>query len=382
MKDLDAALRTMLRERAGDITELPPGLLAMTEDELDVGPTRRLGHGTAWAVAAAVACVLLVVAAVAALRPQPSGRQHPVHVGTAVPHPTAPPTSTTTMLRLPTSLPPTAHAARTVSLASVAIRPLPGYVVHERDSKPGYRSVALRATADHGVPVGCNGCESASAYVYVFDVGRFNATAHGISGWTRVTVNGHAAYLGTTPQIRIGGTHRVPTLAWRFASDRWALVQGVTAYGGTTASLMAVAAAAEPNRAAPVELPFRLTWIPDLPVTDFFDDRSEGYDVSLTLGHNDDTRYNNPEISISVSANDPKSVSHTSAHRVTIDHRTGWYDRAGGGADIPVPGGTLEIGIADTGALSEQERTTLDRVLAGLRIPRSGTQVTAEQAVP
>lgn len=378
MTDLETNLRAMLRERANDITGLSTSLLE-TSDEIDLdAPARHPHRRTGLSLSAAAACVLLVLGVASVLDRHGVGQRRDNRVGRSEgPRPS--PTATTG--RLPTALPPTAHALRQVTPTSIAVRTLPGFVIHARGSEPGYRWVAVRARADRGLPVGCNGCESATAYVDVFDRGRFDPAAHGVSSWTRTQVRGHAAYLGQLTWLG-GAPHQVATLAWRFGTDRWALVQGVTAYGATTAVLAAIAAAVEPGVAAPVEVPFRLTWIPDLPLTKLIDDRSEGYALTISLGHNDGTRYRDPQLDITLWPRDPRSVAHTTSHRVMIDGVVGWYDRAQGVADIPVSGQTLEIGITDTGSLSAGDRIMLDRVLAGLRVGASSTRVPAQEAIP
>jgi hypothetical protein len=382
VSDLDADLRALLRERASEITQLPPALLESADGRHLVVPRRQSLRRPGWSIAAAVACVLIVVGVATALgRHVPSTRHENRAARSASPQPTSRTSPPTPAVQLPHSLPVTAHPARHVALTSIPLRNLPGYVIHQRTSAPGYRSVAVRARVDTGVPVGCNGCESATAYVDVFDKGRFDPTHYGLSSWAPTTVRGRAAYRGRMPWLAASG-HQVPTLAWQFAAGRWALVQGVTTYGATTPVLTSIAAAVDPNAAAPVNVPFRLTWAPDLPVTGFSDDRSEGYALTVTLGHNDGTSYHDPQIDFALWPNDPHSVAHTPDHRVSINRVTGWYDRARGVADIATTGGTLEIGVTDTGALSAADRVILDRVLAGLRILSDGAQSPAEHAFP
>jgi hypothetical protein len=162
------------------------------------------------------------------------------------------------------------------------MKKLAGFVEHDRASAPGYRWMAVRGRTDAGVPVGCNGCESASAYIYVLDKGRFTGSAK-VRSWTKVDVAGTTGYLGTMPSYP-DGRHQLPTVAWEFRPGEWALVQGVTALGGTRDALTTIAAAVEPTRAVPFELPFRLDYVPSLPITAIEDDRSEGYAFVLRLG--------------------------------------------------------------------------------------------------
>ncbi len=80
MDDLDAALRTMLHERAGDITTLPPALRQLPDTAEP--PVRAHGRRTRWTVGAAAACVLLVAGLAATV-----GRDAVVGTGTRRPPP-------------------------------------------------------------------------------------------------------------------------------------------------------------------------------------------------------------------------------------------------------------------------------------------------------
>jgi hypothetical protein len=74
-----------------------------------------------------------------------------------------------------------------------------------------------------------------------------------------------------------GTQHLVPTLAWQFGPTEWVVVQGVTSLGGRAATLKKLAAAVRPAESVPIELPFRLDYVPDAPITQVTDDRAESY---------------------------------------------------------------------------------------------------------
>ncbi len=268
MSDLEAELRAMLQRRAGDITTLPERVLPAADDEiLETRRGRHLRH-TGWLVAAAVAAVLAIAGAIVATtgeRSAPTPAQHT----TIRPGPTPSPT-------------PANHAPRKVQLAWFGMRPVPGFIEHLWLSNPGFRTLAVRARADQDTPVGCNGCEMASDDIFVFDRGAFAAGKYGVAGWSRTEIAGHPAYLGTMEWYGVKG-HVVPTIAWQFRPGEWAIVQGVTPLGGQSSSLKRVASAVRPTESVPIELPFRLGYVPDAPITQITDDRSEGYTFMMNF---------------------------------------------------------------------------------------------------
>src|SRR4051794_6060309 len=200
MTDLETELRAMLRTRADDITTLPERVLPATGADVVVLRPGLHRRRTNWLVAATVTAVLAIAAAVFAAsdrdRSGPPTTQHTT--SSATPTPT-----------------PTSHAPRKVNLAWFGMRSVPGFDRHLWLSDPGYRTLAVRARADQGVPVGCNGCEMASDYVVVFDRGAFDAKKYGVTMWTRTAVSGHSAYVGTMPWYG-AKDHIVPTIAWQF----------------------------------------------------------------------------------------------------------------------------------------------------------------------
>jgi hypothetical protein len=269
VSDLESRLRAMLQERAGDITTLPERILPAPSDE-EVLDTRRRGAyrpRTGWLVAAAIAAVLAVAGAVVATRGRDRSAPPPATHTTTVPHPTPTPA-------------PANHAPRKVKLVWFGMQKVAGFDERIRLSGPGYRTLAVRSRNDKDLPVGCNGCEIASDYVLVFDRGAFDAGKYRVQTWSRSHVAGHTAYVGTMPWYG-AKDHVVATIAWQFGPGEWALVQGVTPLGGRTATLKRLAAAVRPTTSVPIELPFRLDYVPDAPITQITDYHREGYALSM-----------------------------------------------------------------------------------------------------
>lgn len=362
MSEFETQLRTMLRGRAADIATLPAHLV-----EFDTpAPTgRRRQLRTGWLIAAAVVAVLAIVGMLFAIQPG-SGHRTPATTHT-------PTTSHTTTA--PAPLPKSGHARRDVSLDWFDVKNLPGYALHMRESAPGYRMLAVRKNSDEGVPIGCNGCESASDYVYVFDKGRFDATKNGVTSWARTTVAGSSGYLGTMDEY---GTKRypVPTLAWEYAPGSWALVQGVTPSGGATTALREVANAVEPTVDVPIRLPFTLRYVPALPIVNVTDDRSEGYAFTIDLGGV------SRDFNVTLwPAPNPGVVTRTPDHRRLIGGMTGYYDRQRAVADIPIARWLVELGLSEnSGPLTAADRTEMDRIIDGLHWAPEG--VPAQTAIP
>ena len=284
MTDLEQLVRDTLSNRASTVDRGPAWRPA------DVSTPRRHPAWVAPLIAAAV--IIAVAAAVVGLR-HVADRDRAAHK-TGAPtqqRPSPTPTSSPDPSPTVTSLPPTGHPARRAALTTFGLRPLPGFALHEVLSEPGYQRRAVRITADPDVPIGCNGCESASDYITVYAKGRFDAAANGVTSWPATTVGTHPAHLGQLAWID-GPTTRLPTIAWEYQSDSWAVVQGVTTLGGQTARLQQVAAAVKPSTPQPIPVPFRLTWVPDLAVTSVVDDRSENYAFTLNLGSIDGYGFN------------------------------------------------------------------------------------------
>jgi hypothetical protein len=333
-----------------------------------------------------VAAAVLVVAAVAAAVATVGGSR-------GRPHPVAPATrSTTTSPAVPPS-----HAVRKARLAWFGLDPVGGFHVHERMSEPGSRTIGLRSSADHGVPVNCNGCAMVSDWVTVFDAGTFPAQRYGVTGWTRTTVDGHPAYLGRMPVVGTGRTTTVPTIAWAYGADAWAVVQGVTSLGGRSATLHALARATHPDVDVPIELPFRLGVVPlDRPVTGIDDDRPAGYAFTMQFGSADA----DPAFEITLWPGRSLAGRFDTAHasRTTVGGLAGWVDVSQGLA-VPYSNGLAVFGLSSqqagdatdpTSGARAAERANEVRVLQE-RLQRSITwtngngsapYLAAEQAIP
>jgi hypothetical protein len=317
--------------------------------------------------------VVAVAIAVSVATGGRAGRTHqPVH-----PSPT--------ITKVTPSPSPTAHAERQVSLNWFGMKTLPGWAVHLRESEPGYRVFAVHRDTDPDQPVGCNGCESASAYVFVFDRGKFAAATHGVPNWQQVGVSGTTGYLGSMEWYP-GIKHVVPTLAWQYRPGSWAMVQGVTGVGGSEQNLLLVARAVEPTVAEPIRLPFVLGYIPSLPITQVSDDRSEGYAFTIAFGAvgapGSDTR----EMDFTVwpdPTGNAGDVKRTAANRRTIGGVVGYY--ADGVADVPIPNGLIEFGVSHSETTTPEDLHDMERIMQTIRW-RYGDSRTgwppAEQAIP
>lgn len=360
MSDLETELRAMLQRRAGDITTLPEHVLPVAgEDVLEFAPS---GHRrrTGWLVAATVAAVLAVAAAVVATGDRDRSGPPPAQHTTSVPRPTPTPT-------------PSSHAPRKVKLAWFGMQAVPGFDRHIWVSDPGYRTLAVRARADQDAPVGCNGCEMASDYVVVFDRGAFDAKKYGVAGWSRTKVSGHTAYIGSMPWYG-AKNHVVPTLAWQFRPGEWAIVQGVTSLGGRSSTLKRVAAAVRPTVSVPIELPFRLDYVPDAPITEVTDDRNEGYafTMNFSIGRTDGLSF---DVTLWSQTSFAGVYDTSKATRRDIGGLSGWIGDEGIG--VRYHGGIAVFGVGNDGQLEStvgdraaQARLNAERQVALERLAR------------
>jgi hypothetical protein len=331
MSDVEQRLRAMLRERAQDVTEVPASIRAFRPGDGVRPSTPRVRP--AWLVAAAVLLVAAVAAAVTTVGGSPSR-----------PRPVPPATHGTTHGSTPAPTAAPGHAARKARLAWFRVDPVHGFGLHEQISKPGLRTVGLRSTADHGVPVNCNGCAMVSDWIDVFDAGAFSPHRYGVTGWTRTTVGGHRAYVGQMPVVGSGRATPVPTLAWQYRAGAWALVQGVTSLGGRAATLRALARATHPDVDVPIELPFRLGFVPlDRPITEIDDDRPAGYAFTMQFGSVDD----DPAFDITLWSTRSLAgrFDTAQAERTTVGGLAGWLDPNQGLA-VPYRNGLAVFGLS------------------------------------
>jgi hypothetical protein len=358
--DLEGNLRTMLRDRAEDITVLPVHLTTLEPSDRPRSQQAR----TRWMMAAAAAAVLVVGLLAALLRPGKDAVRPPA--GSQTPPAT-----------------PTSHAPRKVHLDWFGMRRLPGYDLNLRQADPGVRVLAVRKTSDPQQPYGCNGCESASAYVRVFDRGVFAADRYGVPRLPRVDVNGAVGHLGAV-QGYPDGRRTLRSIAWQYGPDEWALVQGVTDVGSSTGELLRVARAVQPTVDVPIRVPFRLGYVPNLPITDITDDRNEGYALSIRLGSIEGRMFD-----ITVWPSDPNDVPETAAYRRLIGGRTGYYDRARAVAEVAIwEDYVADFGIAENAppaaesrSLTARDRHDMDLVVRNISWT-GRTVIPAEQAIP
>jgi hypothetical protein len=309
MSDLDTALRAMLRERANDIDALPAAIAEL--NGLDIVDTGRRHHSpqgrrTAWLIAAAVAAVLAVVGAAVAIRSGSATK----HLSPATPSPTQHTSS-------PSPTPTTAHARRLITLSWFGMVRLPGYQLGSQTAQPGYRQLGIKPNDDHDLPPGCNGCAPWTAYITVFDKGRFAAS--GVDGWQQTSVGTARAYLGRRQWVGVhpdGDKTVVATLAWQYGSDKWVVVQGLTKATSGQQSLQHIASAVRPGESVPLRLPFRLGYLPPhLPVVFAYQDLTGQYPTQLRFGPIDpiDNGYA-PMLEISVDLSTSRAVGANCAH--------------------------------------------------------------------
>ena len=357
MTDLDIELRTMLRTRALDITSVPDSIAQFS-------PARDDGHGTVreldlhrpprrragLLVAASVAVVLALVGLVVAID---RNGDHPKHVTPPATHqPTPRPTPS-----------PSTHVRTSVSLSWFGMADLPGFVLHARESRPGYQWLAVRGVHDTGVPVGCNGCESASDYIYVFTANRFDEAKYGMRSGKQISVNGSPARLGTAPEYG-SPTHVVPGIAWQFRPGEWVLVQGVTSMGGDPSTLQTVADAVRPTQQVPIPMPCTFGYLPDLPIVDIMDDRSEGYAFLLTMG---DATGRSFAITL-WNGNSLRNYDTTGKQQRSIGGLPGYYGPQDG-VGVLYRGGEMTFGFGegDGQPLPAADADATQRVIAGIR---------------
>lgn len=381
MTDLDTALRTMLQTRAQDITDVPAHLERFDTGGADGGSApaditpwapRPRQHRAGWLIAACVAVVIALVAVLVVTGRD--GGHRPVRPATTVPAP-----SSTSVSQSPS--PTATHIASRVSLSWFGMADLPGYTAHARESLPGYQWLALRGKSDTGVPVGCNGCESASVYVYVFAAGHFRPAKDGVSGGRNVSVGGTKAVLGTAPWYG-ASRYRVPSVAWQFRPGEWVLVQGVTPEGGTQQSLLTVADAVRPTQSVPIGLPCTFGYLPALPVVDITDDRSESYAFSVTFGD-----VNSRDFSVTLwTGTGWPYYDRTGMSRATIGGRPGYYGPQQGAGVLYHGGGmAFSFGETDGATLTATDDRETRQVMAGIRWANGDGRapaVPARQAFP
>ncbi|MEP7020255.1 MAG: hypothetical protein ABI808_06360 [Pseudonocardiales bacterium] len=140
MSDIDNALRTMLRERATDITTLPTRFDDLSSLDAVAGLAHRPNHRTHWATFAAAAAVVVGIASVTvALRDRDTHHSQPVRPVTPVTPPVTPrvtppvtPPVTACTTTLPAAWTPAASTLGATSAIAIAVSST-GSVLATRD---------------------------------------------------------------------------------------------------------------------------------------------------------------------------------------------------------------------------------------------------------
>lgn len=238
----ESDLRTAFADEAHDVSE-PADVMARLAFD---GPSPRAStrhHRLVWAapVAAAAAAVIALSAAVAITDSR--------HV-------------TTTAASGGHTLPwmPGRELRFTASVSAVS-----GYEIEQSYLSPD------RETTDLVVP---GGSGVISGEVVIYAAGAFDPAE--VSGGDPVSVQGHSGYYGLATSSahqldHLDNPSEVPTLAWEFAPERWALVQGWDAadtpplqelHLDPRTEMTRVAAAVNTSAAAPLLVPYRVGHLP------------------------------------------------------------------------------------------------------------------------
>ncbi|SHH17647.1 hypothetical protein SAMN05443575_3355 [Jatrophihabitans endophyticus] len=375
-------LRAMLRARAEDVGAVPASTFAFERggdeqhapDVVTLAPRRerhRAARRTAnrsplLAAAAAVVAVLTAAGIVVAVHDSNGERTAPpAHTGT--------PTTTT-----PRPAPAVDRVTRSASLTWFAMDTPSGYTVASRESRPGYRSVALRKKGDDGTIAGDNGGSPYQTYVTVWD----HLASGTVTGGRKVDLDGRTAYLGDV-ELQGEGGHEYPTLAFRSPRGRWVLVQGRTSATSTDAQLLAVARAVRPDETAPFPVPFRLSYAPPgSRVTETYADATGDYPTRLVL---ESRQTGSVVIFVGEKLDDVDGFDRYASVRRTVDGKPTYVvSRYAVAATLVGPRTVVGFQLAAPGSSDEitrAQRTALDRILAGVTW-HAAQPVAAEQAVP
>lgn len=180
-----------------------PGLL----DRVRTGAARRYRRRVVTAAAAGVVAVSAAAAVPIAVHQRhraPTGVATGPTPSAATSHPTASPTTQPT--------PPPAAAPNRPLRLPWSLGPVPGYLAAEYRIEDGRQSAAIAKESD---------LHRYTAALVVFDSGRYDGSRIRAGG-VPVQVNGRPGYYASAQLAR---TSR-PTLAWEYADNAWALVQG------------------------------------------------------------------------------------------------------------------------------------------------------------
>jgi hypothetical protein len=162
--------------------------------------------------------------------------------------------ATVVALRSQHSATPPATPPAPKSGADFTAFPVPGYPVAGVLFQSGYRAVAVRTPRTH---------DKNKADAIVFAMGPRGYDFRGFRSQAHITVDGRPGYRGTAPALPNNDGHRVPTIVWNDVPDHWALVQSVEDQPAPpTATLLRIAAVAQPSGHMSVPTPFRFSAVP------------------------------------------------------------------------------------------------------------------------
>jgi hypothetical protein len=361
MNDLDEALRTMLANRAEDITTMPADFTDLASlDVLDHDPSLDLGRRrrTPWLIAAVVVAMLAIAGAIIGIRgSDPDGRTPPVHSDSR-PRPT-----------------PTHTAAPTPAVRSDLLRwrtnivPPVGYRLSDRGETASYSAMQLTRPNDPDATCQCDGLPRTDGIV-VYRTGAFDSSK--VTGGTPVDVDGHRGFYVTLKNTPSGQVvpfeyDPLPSIAWEYAPDSWATVSARTPTTQRHDQLLSVAELVKTNIVSRFVVPIRLTYVPTgLHVVDASQNLSEpryGRYVDVANSGNvgsEKTR----SVNIHILAQDagPGFDSRT-ATQISADGRAGLVSSDGTAAAFRIGKVTAEISVAGPG----MTHAVLLKVVQGLR---------------
>lgn len=352
MNDLDDALRAMLRDRAGDIRALPteladPGALDhLTPDDR---PTHH--RATRWMLVAAAAVVLAVTGSIIAVHNLGSGK---------VTSPAA------TVSHTPGPVRPAPNGAGRILQWTVGIDVPAGYQLMDRALAPTSQTVSLRKLADPDAKGCCGGSLPRTVYATVYNRGAFRSAVAAQAG-TPVRVGDRPAWSATLP----GGpfdsftpisNDPLPSVAWEYAPDSWAVVQATTPATRELSRLLLVANAVRPGETSALRLPLRLGYLPaGLTARSASQNLVEVYGTTVTLADAADPE-RATSLNIQVWADNTPKEQADGAQPITVGGRPGTL-YPDGAAQIVLGTRSIVIGLGGPRGSHEE----LMRVLAGVR---------------
>jgi hypothetical protein len=352
---IETALRSMLRERAGDVTEVPGAALDL--DQPHHAAPAQASHRSWFLVAASIVAVLAVAAGVVGI--QRATRHRSVAGPTNPVTPTSqPPTQPSTQ-----ASPPISAAARQLQWSFDLTAPS-GYQLLDRSITPRFQTASLRLLKDPDATSCCGGLPH-TVYVTVYSAGAFDS--HGVTGGTRFDVGAVQGYLGSRPPGLANAGTRVgdqplPTVSWQYRPDAWATVQATTPATQQPAQLRRVAAAVRPGATGVLRTPVRLGYVPEsMKFAQLTDDLVEGSGANLTLTRGPLGAVTTTQLSVQVWS-DPGPHQDLGA-ATTVGGRPGRLLTGDFGASVVI--GRREVVLTITGPLAF--RADLGRITASVQ---------------